>query len=160
MQDHEPLFYNVYRFSLISFILAAATGALFRYGLIFPLPAGLALDNIRHAHTHLMFFNWISPPVMAWMATLLVHSGPDCLQSRSENVYTPCFFSDFSPIRFFFFTDTVLLISDLLHYRCRLSFQALLCLPGTGLPRSTFNIGYRQKQPLLSKYLTQLLSRF
>ena len=75
MQDHEPLFYNVYRFSLISFILAAATGALFRYGLIFPLPAGLALDNIRHAHTHLMFFNWISPPVMAWMATLLVHSG-------------------------------------------------------------------------------------
>lgn len=75
MQDHEPLFYNVYRFSLISFILAAATGALFRYGLIFPLPDGLSLDNIRHAHTHLMFFNWISPPVMAWMATLLVRSG-------------------------------------------------------------------------------------
>jgi len=74
MPARDPLFFNVYRLSLLSFILAAATGALFRYGLIFPLPDALALDNIRHAHTHLMFFNWISPPVMAWMATLLIHS--------------------------------------------------------------------------------------
>ena len=55
MPDHDQLFYNVYRLSLLSFILAAATGALFRYGLIFPLPDALALGNIRHDHNHLMF---------------------------------------------------------------------------------------------------------
>lgn len=75
MSERVPLFYNVYRLSLLSFILAAATGALFRYGMIYPLPDVFALDNIRHAHTHLMFFNWVSPPVMAWMATILCRNG-------------------------------------------------------------------------------------
>jgi len=58
MPNHDPMFYNVYRLSLLSFILAAAPGALFRYGLIYSLPEALELGNIRHAHTHLMFFNW------------------------------------------------------------------------------------------------------
>ena len=104
MPDHDPLFYNVYRLSLLSFILAAATGALFRYGLIFSLPDILALDNIRHAHTHLMFFNWISPPAMAWMATLLIKSGANISAlSISRCLYTMLFLGFLSYPFFLFF---------------------------------------------------------
>lgn len=59
----------VWQLSLGSFILAALTGFLYRFGMLYPLPASLDLINIRHAHSHLMFFNWISPPMMAWMAS-------------------------------------------------------------------------------------------
>jgi len=104
MQDRDPLFFNIYRLSLLSFILAAATGALFRYGLIFPLPESLALDNIRHAHTHLMFFNWISPPVMAWMATLLIRSGTSLpAESVRRCLYTMLFLGFLSYPFFLFF---------------------------------------------------------
>lgn len=47
--------------ALFCFILAAATGVAFRLGMIFPLPESLALQNIRHAHSHLMFFGWATP---------------------------------------------------------------------------------------------------
>lgn len=39
--------------------------------MLYPLSGFLDLVNIRHAHSHLMFFNWISPPLMAWMVSLL-----------------------------------------------------------------------------------------
>jgi hypothetical protein len=103
MPDRDPLFYNVYRFSLLSFILAAATGALFRYGLIYPLPEVLALDNIRHAHTHLMFFNWISPPAMAWMATRLKGSGANLPVSSIRNCLYSMLFLGFLSYPFFLF---------------------------------------------------------
>lgn len=63
---------RVWQLSLLSFIIAALTGFLYRYGMFFPLPEGIGFANIRHAHSHLMFFNWITPPVMAWMAVVLV----------------------------------------------------------------------------------------
>lgn len=49
--------------SLACFIIAALTGFLYRLGMVGWLPAwsGLALDNIRHAHSHLMFFGWAVP---------------------------------------------------------------------------------------------------
>lgn len=40
------------------FLLAALTGVFYRLGMIMPLPAELSLQNIRHAHSHLMFFGW------------------------------------------------------------------------------------------------------
>ena len=43
------------------FILAAVTGVLFRFGMIVPLPDVLSLQNVRHAHSHLMFFGWATP---------------------------------------------------------------------------------------------------
>jgi hypothetical protein len=43
---------------LFCFVLAALTGVLFRFGMIMPLPGELSLQNIRHAHSHLMFFGW------------------------------------------------------------------------------------------------------
>ena len=46
--------------SLFLFLLAAATGSWFR-GAMVGFPAGsFDLGNIRHAHSHLMFFGWVS----------------------------------------------------------------------------------------------------
>ncbi len=50
------------------FILAGATGALFRYGMLAGLPIGLTLGNLRHAHSHLMYFGWVTPALMAMIA--------------------------------------------------------------------------------------------
>lgn len=44
-----------------SFVLAGLTGVLFRLGMTVPLPEWLSLQNIRHAHSHLMFFGWAAP---------------------------------------------------------------------------------------------------
>lgn len=67
MQPMYNPFTRVFQLSLASFLLAALTGFFYRYGMIFNVPGDLNLVNIRHAHSHLMFFNWITPPLMAWM---------------------------------------------------------------------------------------------
>ncbi|MCS7350267.1 MAG: hypothetical protein RMM10_01965 [Anaerolineae bacterium] len=54
------------------FVLAAATGVLFRYGMLAGLPAGLSLGNLRHAHSHLMYFGWVTPALMAMIVLHLV----------------------------------------------------------------------------------------
>ncbi len=36
-----------------------------RFGNIYGFPYGLQWINIRHAHSHLMFFSWVTPPLMA-----------------------------------------------------------------------------------------------
>ncbi len=69
MQLVDRSYRRIWQLSLGSFILAALTGFLFRLGMLTPLPDLFDLVNIRHAHSHLMFFNWISPPIMAWMAS-------------------------------------------------------------------------------------------
>lgn len=68
-------FSTIWKLSLLSFVIAALTGALYRYGFLGSLPFGLHLSNIRHAHSHLMFFNWITPPIMIWMAALVLSPG-------------------------------------------------------------------------------------
>lgn len=47
------------------FVLAAAAGTLFRFGPLVGLPWGLEAGNLRHAHSHLMFFSWVTPAIMA-----------------------------------------------------------------------------------------------
>ncbi|HLR26746.1 MAG TPA: hypothetical protein VK112_12840 [Fodinibius sp.] len=47
--------------SIACFILAGLTGVLYRLGFIGWLPGSLGLGNIRHAHSHLMFFGWAVP---------------------------------------------------------------------------------------------------
>ncbi len=54
---HDPL----WSVTFACFMLAALTGSLYRYGMIGTLPWELSLDNIRHAHSHLMFFSWAAP---------------------------------------------------------------------------------------------------
>lgn len=47
--------------ALSLFILAGTTGAFFRFGVLYGWTGGLALENIRHAHSHLMYFGWGTP---------------------------------------------------------------------------------------------------
>lgn len=51
----------LWKLSLASFILAGLTGFLYRLGMMGWVPEGLWLGNIRHAHSHLMFFGWAVP---------------------------------------------------------------------------------------------------
>jgi hypothetical protein len=46
------------------FILAGSTGAFMRFGLLLGFPFGLQYTNIRHAHSHLMYFGWVTPALM------------------------------------------------------------------------------------------------
>lgn len=36
-----------------------------RFGLLYGFPWGLQFTNIRHAHSHLMYFGWVTPALMA-----------------------------------------------------------------------------------------------
>jgi len=53
------------------FGLAGATGALYRFGLLSGFPFGLQLTDVRHAHSHLMYFGWVTPALMALIAQRL-----------------------------------------------------------------------------------------
>jgi hypothetical protein len=51
---------KIWQWAIFSFILAGLTGFLYRLGFVTTLPFDLNLENIRHAHSHLMFFGWAS----------------------------------------------------------------------------------------------------
>ncbi len=54
------------RIALFALALAASTGALLRYGLIHGMPAWAAnFTAVRHAHSHLMYFGWVTLAIMA-----------------------------------------------------------------------------------------------
>ncbi|REL32838.1 hypothetical protein DYD21_13505 [Rhodohalobacter sp. SW132] len=72
--NHLATFKQIWQFSMLSFIIAALTGFLYRYGMLYPLPEWINFANIRHAHSHLMFFNWICPPIMIWMISKVITS--------------------------------------------------------------------------------------
>ncbi|MFW5965920.1 MAG: hypothetical protein ACOCV2_00315 [Persicimonas sp.] len=62
-----------WRWALGCFVLAAATGVVFRVGLAAGgLPVDLTFANVRRAHSHLMFFSWVSPALMALIALYVV----------------------------------------------------------------------------------------
>ncbi len=63
----------VWGLSLACFVLAAATGAYYRFSLVTPLPG--VLDNVRHAHSHLMFFSWVTPPLVLLIGRALARRG-------------------------------------------------------------------------------------
>jgi len=67
----HPLLWKI---SLGYFIIAALTGFLYRLGMVgwLSTPLGLALDNIRHAHSHLMFFGWAVPFPMVILLNYIV----------------------------------------------------------------------------------------
>jgi hypothetical protein len=68
---HRPL-RIAWAAALAMFAFAALTGALFRFAVAYawgPLElGGLLLANIRHAHSHLMYFGWATPALMALIA--------------------------------------------------------------------------------------------
>ncbi|TYP94805.1 hypothetical protein LX73_0094 [Fodinibius salinus] len=47
--------------SITCFVLAGLTGFLYRLGMMGWVPGELSMGNIRHAHSHLMFFGWAVP---------------------------------------------------------------------------------------------------
>ncbi|MEX2478050.1 MAG: hypothetical protein WD357_06410 [Gracilimonas sp.] len=49
---------GIWQWAMFSFVLAGLAGFLYRLGFIIPLPVEFNLENIRHAHSHLMFFGW------------------------------------------------------------------------------------------------------
>lgn len=60
-----------WRVSLLFFVVAGVTGLLFRTGMAYGWTAGLDLVNIRHAHSHLMYFGWATPALFALIARQL-----------------------------------------------------------------------------------------
>lgn len=56
--------------ALATFVLAALTGALYRFAIVSGETFGLSLTNIRHAHSHLMYFGWATPVLIAGIAIL------------------------------------------------------------------------------------------
>jgi len=63
--------------ALGSFILAGLTGFLFRLGTTGADIFGLSLENIRHAHSHLMFFAWAVPLPMYFIITSMSSKAAD-----------------------------------------------------------------------------------
>ncbi|HBQ59125.1 MAG TPA: hypothetical protein DD671_05730, partial [Balneolaceae bacterium] len=49
---------GIWQWALFSFLLAGLAGFLYRMGFIVALPYEISLENVRHAHSHLMFFCW------------------------------------------------------------------------------------------------------
>ena len=57
--------------SLFALALAASTGVLLRFGMIYGMPAwALNFAAVRHAHSHLMYFGWVTLALMVciWRA--------------------------------------------------------------------------------------------
>lgn len=54
------------RVALFALALAASTGALMRYGMVYGFPTWAAnFTAVRHAHSHLMYFGWVTLAIMA-----------------------------------------------------------------------------------------------
>lgn len=64
----QPAWHRLWKLALASMILAAATGLLYRGQLLYGWADGLSLTHIRHAHSHLMFFSWVTPVPMLYFS--------------------------------------------------------------------------------------------
>lgn len=81
----SDLFHSTWIAALGCFILAGTTGALLRFGVLYGFPAGLQFADLRHAHSHLMYFGWVTPALMglmvAWLPRLTGRPIPPRLQT-------------------------------------------------------------------------------
>ena len=68
--DAVPLRW-AWRGALAVFVLAGSTGALFRFAVAVGDTFGLDPTNVRHAHSHLMYFGWATPALFALIARRL-----------------------------------------------------------------------------------------
>ncbi len=58
---------SVWWTALFCFVLASLTGVLLRYGFAHGLPFALVPGDVRHSHSHLMFFGWVTPVLMLFL---------------------------------------------------------------------------------------------
>lgn len=86
MKKRIPSLNLLWQLSLSCFILAGLTGFLYRLGLTGSDLWGLSLENIRHAHSHLMFFGWAVPLPMYFIIRKVSReinaNGPNILMTR------------------------------------------------------------------------------
>jgi hypothetical protein len=66
--DTPPTVFRYWRIALSFFVLAGLTGAFFRIAVAQGDVWGFDLGNIRHAHSHTMYFGWVTPVLMALIA--------------------------------------------------------------------------------------------
>ncbi len=79
---------TIARISLGFFLVAAATGAFFRISVALGLLSAGRLVNVRHAHSHLMLFGWVTPLLMA----LLLQRLPDAdAKGRTDRLFAALF---------------------------------------------------------------------
>lgn len=57
--------------ALAAFLIAGLTGSLMRYWMVAGFPTGINFPNVRHAHSHLMYFAWVTPALMSLIAARL-----------------------------------------------------------------------------------------
>jgi hypothetical protein len=69
--DHRVLLLRSWRGCVALFVLAALTGALLRGSFAWAWDLGVATTNVRHAHSHLMLFGWVTPAIMTLIAARL-----------------------------------------------------------------------------------------
>lgn len=67
----ERAAHRIVTLALLCFVLAASTGAGLRFSMIDGLPWGLVFGNVRHAHSHLMYFGWVTPALVALIGVTL-----------------------------------------------------------------------------------------
>jgi len=67
--------FPVWRLALFSLAAAMLTGAALRFAFLFGLPWGLRFEDVRHAHSHLMFFAWATPILMLVAAEAVRRAG-------------------------------------------------------------------------------------
>lgn len=67
--------YPAWRLALLSLLLAMLTGAVLRFAFLYGLPLNLRFDDVRHAHSHLMFFSWATPVLMLFAAEATRRAG-------------------------------------------------------------------------------------
>lgn len=89
MHTHSNTPHTLHRLwlgALALFVLAGATGALLRFSIFAGFPWGLQFSNVRHAHSHLMYFGWVTPALMALIAAYLPQLTQRPLSSRFQPV--------------------------------------------------------------------------
>lgn len=74
--------------ALSAFVVAGLAGLVFRWGMLRPLPEDFHLGNIRHAHSHLMVFGWITPTLLAFISHRFVRTEVKTSITTALNIVT------------------------------------------------------------------------
>ncbi|MEZ4219840.1 MAG: hypothetical protein R3B13_02855 [Polyangiaceae bacterium] len=77
----DPELRVLHRAALTCLVLAAATGMLWRVQSAFGI-ASLDFRHVRHAHSHLMFFGWVTPAAMAQITLAVRRRNPSSAVPR------------------------------------------------------------------------------
>lgn len=73
---------SFWQWAFLSFVIAGLTGFTYRLGFIVALPTDWDLINIRHAHSHLMFFGWASFLPLYFIYTEIIYEQCSALSKR------------------------------------------------------------------------------